>query len=98
MQENGAAAGCGRRVLSSRERDVVVLERDGADALAGGGKERIEHGGRGDEDRRLSDAAPEAARRHHDRFDLRHLADAHHVVVVEVGLLDATILYGTLAV
>jgi hypothetical protein len=36
----------------------VVLERDRADALAGRGKERIEHGGRSDEDRRLAKADP----------------------------------------
>ena len=45
-------------------------------------------------DRRFADAAPEAARRHHDHLDLRHLADAHRVVGVEVRLLDGAVLYG----
>src|SRR5262245_28057849 len=95
-KERGSLLGC--RAASSCERDVVVLERDRANALAGGGKERIEHGGRGDEDRRLAHTTPEPARRHDDRLNLRHLADPHHVVVVEVGLLDAAILDGALAV
>src|SRR5262250_1401796 len=82
----------GRRFVSSRERDVVVLQRERADALARSGKVRVEHGGRGDADRRLADAAPETAGWHDDRFDLRHLGDAHRVVIIEVGLLDATVL------
>src|SRR5262249_35063925 len=56
----------------SRELDVVSLERERADALAGRREEGIEHGRRGDEDRRLTDAAPEAAGRHDDDFDLWH--------------------------
>src|SRR5262245_4255992 len=51
-KRRGSLLGC--RVASSCERDVVVLERDRANALAGGGKKRVEHGGRGDEDRRLA--------------------------------------------
>src|SRR5262249_1746234 len=58
-----------RPFASSRERDVAVLQRDRADALARCRKERIEHGRRSHEDRRLADAAPESARRHNDRFD-----------------------------
>src|ERR1700758_1873480 len=93
-----AAAVFGRRFASSRERDVVVLERDRSDTLAGCREERIEHGGGGDEDRRLADAAPESAGRHDDRFAFGHLRDAHRVVGIEVGLLDAAILYRALAV
>src|SRR6516162_9704713 len=84
----------GRRFASSRKRDVVVLQRERADALARGRKVRIEHGGRGDADRRLADATPETAGWHKGRFDLRHLGDAHRVVVIEVGLLDAAVLDG----
>src|SRR6476646_5533311 len=84
----------GRRFASLRERDVVVPQRERADALARGGKVRVEHGGRGDADRRLADATPETAGWHDDRFDLRHLGDAHRVVIIEVGLLDAALLDG----
>src|SRR5215472_6666065 len=53
----------------SRHLDVVVLQRERADALARGLEERIEHGGRGDADRRLADATPETAGWHDDRLD-----------------------------
>src|SRR6516225_7822101 len=71
----------------SRHLDVVVLQRERADALARSLKERIEHGGRGDADRRLADAAPRIAASgwHEDRLDLGHFGDAHRVVVIEVG-------------
>src|SRR5207248_39854 len=59
--------------FSLRERDVVVSERHRAHALTRRGKVRVEHRRRGDADRRLADAAPETARRHDDRFHLRHL-------------------------
>src|SRR6266566_6632986 len=89
-----AAAAGAAASLSLRERDVVGLQRDRVDALAGRGKVRVEHGRRGYEDRRLADAAPETAGWHEDRFDLRHLGDAHRVVIIEVGLLDAAVLDG----
>src|SRR5262249_61681659 len=38
------------------------------------------------------DATPEAAGWHDDRFDFGHLSDPHRVVVIEVRLLDATVL------
>src|SRR5262249_19830898 len=79
---------------SSRERDVVVLQRERADALACGGKIRVEHGGRGDADRRLADATPETAGWHEDRFDLPPPRGAHRVLIIEVGLLDAAVLDG----
>src|SRR6185369_15421746 len=77
-------------------RDAVVLERERADALAGRRGERVEHRRRGHADRRLAHAAPEPAGRHDDRLDLRHLRDAHGIVAVEVGLLDAAVLDGAL--
>src|SRR5262245_9463807 len=77
--------------------DIVVLERERADALPGRLEEGIEHGRRGDADRRLADATPEAARWHHDRLDLRHPGDTHHVVAVEVLLLDVAVLDRALA-
>src|SRR5215204_1271585 len=78
--------------------EVVVLERQVADALAGRGEDRVEHGRRRDRDRRLADAAPEAAGGNRVGLDLRHLVDAHDVVSVEVLLLDAAVLDGALAV
>jgi hypothetical protein len=39
----------------------VVLEREGADALARRGEERVQHRRGGDADGRLADPAPEAA-------------------------------------
>ena len=68
--------------------------------MARGLEERIEHGGRGDADRRLADAAPGVAASgwHEDRFDFRHFGDAHRVVVIEVGLLDAAVLDGALLI
>src|SRR5215831_5314490 len=91
-------AGRSTHLRSSRERDIVVLQRDRADALARCRKERIEHGRRSHEDRRLADAAPESTRRHDDRFDFGHLSDPHRVVGIEVGLLDAAVFHGALAV
>src|SRR2546430_8648637 len=67
---NGESGGWPPLSVSSGERDVVVLEREGADALAGRREIRVEHGGRGHEDGRLADTAPEVVRRHDDRFDL----------------------------
>src|SRR5262249_39400695 len=66
--------------------DIVVLQRERADALARGLEIGIEYRGRRHADRRLANAAPRgsAARRHDDRFDLGHFGDAHRVVGVEI--------------
>src|ERR1700745_4468068 len=93
-----AAAASTAALVPSGERDIVVLERERADAVASGREIRIENGGRGHEDGRFAHAAPEVARWHDDRFDLGHLVDAYHPVIVEVGLLDAAVLHGALAV
>src|SRR5256885_7999388 len=77
--------------------NAVVLQRHRADALAGRAVERVQHRGRRDADRRLSDSAPHgSAGRHQDRFNFRHLRDAHRVVLVEVRLLDAAVLHRAL--
>src|SRR6476660_975837 len=78
----------GRRPIALGQAQAVVLERGLTVALAGRRCDRVEHRGRGHEDSRFADAAPESARRHDDRLDLRHVADAHRIVSVEVGLLD----------
>src|SRR5262249_41995831 len=51
-------------------------------------------------DRRLAHAAPRssAARRHDDRLDGGHLGDAHRVVGVEIGLLDAAVFHRALLI
>ena len=51
----------------SGHRQTVLLEREGAIALAGRRGDGVEDGRRGDADGRLADAAPEAAGRHDDR-------------------------------
>src|SRR5436190_735025 len=68
------------------------------DALSGRREDGVEHRWSGHENRRLADAAPEPARRHDNALDLGHVADAHRVVAVEVGLLDAAVLYRALLV
>src|SRR6516165_2915613 len=95
-----AAADAAAARSVSRHLDVVVLQRERANALPRGLEERIEHGGRGDADRRLADAAPGVAASgwHEDRLDLGHFGDAHRVVVIEVGLLDAALLDGALLI
>src|SRR5690242_4273518 len=82
---------------ASHQFNAVVLQRHRANALAGRPVESVQHGRRRDADRRLADAAPDrTARRHQDRFHLRHLGDAHGVELVEVRLLDATVLHRAL--
>src|SRR4029078_1681136 len=60
-------------------------------ALTGRRKDSVQHGRSGDEDCRLTDAAPEAPRRHDNALHLRHVADAHRVVAIEIGLLDGAL-------
>jgi hypothetical protein len=59
--------------------DIVVLQRERADALARRLEIGIEYRGRRHADRRLANAAPRrsAARRDYDRFDVGHFGDAH---------------------
>jgi ABC transporter substrate binding protein len=71
------AAARGRRSPRLREPHVVVLERERPDPLSGRREDGVEYRWSGHEDRRLTDAAPEPARRHDDALDLGHVADAH---------------------
>src|SRR6202030_465972 len=73
---------------ASARPQILVHQRQRAHPLAGGGEDRVQHRRRRDRDRRLADAAPEIAGRHDDDLDLGHLVDAHHVVAIEIGLLD----------
>src|SRR5438132_12331019 len=67
---------------------IVIHQRQRSTPLAGRREDRVEHRRGGDADRRLADATPEIARGHDDDLDLGHLVYAHHVVAVEIGLLD----------
>src|SRR5205823_6921146 len=82
----------------SRHVDVVVLQRERADALSGRREVGVHHGRRRHADGRLADAAPESAGRHDDRFHLRHFGDAHRVVRVEVLLDHVSVLDGDLLI
>jgi hypothetical protein len=55
-----------------RPAQVLVLQRQLADALAGGGEDGVQHRRRRHRDGGLAHAAPEAARGHHDGLDLGH--------------------------
>src|SRR5215475_7892045 len=81
-----------------RHSQIVVHQWERSDALAGRRKDCVEHCGCGDADRRLADATPEAARWHDDRLDLRHLRDAHRVVIIEVGQNIGTALNRSLGI
>ena len=78
----GCAAAAPPRSEQRREdpphafRRSVCFSGSCADALAGRGEDRVQHRRRRDRDRRLADAAPEAAGRHDDGLDLRHLVHA----------------------
>src|SRR5215469_13216478 len=68
--------------------EVLILQRQRADALTGRREDRVKHRRGCDRDRRLPDATPEIAGRHDDDLDLWHLVDPHHVVAIEIGLLN----------
>src|SRR5258708_193457 len=82
----------------SGEGDVLISERHRANPFARRREVGVEHRGRRDADGRLAYAAPEAAARHDDRFDLRHFVDPHRIVGIEILLLDAAILDGASAI
>src|SRR5215469_4344463 len=71
---------------------VVALQRERADALAGCSKDRVAERRRHERWRRLANAAPESAARHDNALDFRRLGKTHHRIVVEVRLLDAPVL------
>src|SRR6516165_1440537 len=61
--------------LSRRSRlaQIMILQWQRANALTGGGKDRVAECGRYHRRRRFADPAPEPAARHDDDFHLRHL-------------------------
>src|SRR5258708_7864978 len=77
---------------------IMVLQRQRTDALAGRGEDRVAERRRHDRHRWLAAAAPEAAALDDDRIHLRHLGETDDLVVVEVRLLDAAAPDGDLAI
>src|SRR4030088_2411541 len=66
--------------LLSGEGDVLIAQRHRTNPFAGGRQVRVDPRRRRNADGRLADPAPEAAARHDDRLDLRHLVDPHRIV------------------
>src|SRR4051794_3996239 len=87
-REKGSGGTTAAAQSSLRHADVVLAQRERADAFARRLEVGVQHRRRRDADRRLADAAPRvrSATRHDDRLDLRHLVDAHGIVRVEVEL------------
>src|SRR5436190_6253497 len=77
---------------------IVILQRQRADALAGRRKQCIAECWCDHRHRRLAAARPESAARHEDGLDLRHRSHAEHLIVVEIRLLDAAFLDGNLTI
>src|SRR2546426_2952575 len=79
----------------SGSRDEVLDSNGQApDALAGGGEDRVAHGGGDDRDAWLADARRRLIAGNDVHLDLGHLVDAQHLVLVEVGLFDAALFDG----
>src|SRR5205085_3725095 len=85
-------------VYGSLDLQVRGIDRQLADALAGGGEDGTGDRGREGRQARLADTARRFRALHDVHLDLRHLIDAQHLIVVEVRLLDAPVLEGHLAV
>src|ERR1041385_553092 len=90
-RESGITGIVSRAETKHRTATVLALEPDRqcADALAGGGEDGVRHR-RGDARcAGLADAARRRVAGDDVQFNVRHLVDAQHVVVVEVALLHA---------
>src|SRR5215813_14300491 len=92
-----AKARCGSPAQLLCPPQVVVLQRERADALAGCSKNRVAERRGHERWRRLANAAPEPAARHDNALNFRRLGKTHHRIVVEVRLLDAPVINGDLA-
>src|SRR5438067_2239084 len=84
--------------LFSSSGEILLLQRQRAHALANRCKNCIAERGCDHRDRRLADTAPEPATRNENAFNLRHLRDPQHGIVVKIGLLNASILDRDLSV
>lgn len=76
----------------SRRSKVRVFDRKIPDPLSRCSKNCVQNSRSAYRDGRLTGAAPEAARRHEDRFNLGHFVDANDRVAVEILLLDLSVL------
>src|SRR5882672_5859039 len=77
---------------------IVILQRQRPNTLAGCGEDRVAKRRRHHRHRLLAAAATEAAARGEHTFHLGHLRHAEHPVIVEIRLLDAAILDGDLTI
>ena len=79
-------------------RDQGAVDRQPPQRDAGRGIDRVAQRRRSRGDAGLADAAGRLAALDDVNLDLRRLVDAQHAVVVEVGLLDAALVDGDLAI
>src|SRR5271168_146516 len=80
-------------------RQVVIHDRQAADALAGDCEDRVRHRGHDRRRRGFADAPPGGAAARHDvDVDLWRLGEAHHAVGVEITLLRHAVLHGDLSI
>jgi hypothetical protein len=96
-ESRGPAAMAGPQQLSSGHLQTVIFQWEAAVTVPSRGSDGVEDRGRRDRNGRFTNAAPEAARGHYDRLHLWHLSNTHHVIGVEVLLLDPPRLDGALA-
>ena len=86
------------RPLGLRVSQIMVLQRQRADALAGCREDRITQRRRDDRNRGLADPAPGRRRWARSRSRSSASGQPQHRIVVEIRLLDAAVLDGDLAV
>ena len=87
-----------RRPKSGRTGEILPPDRQHAQPLAGGSKDRVGHGGLNHGCTGLADAAPFLARRGRDvDFGLGRVLEAHDRIGIEVALLDPAVLHRDLA-
>src|SRR5215467_13540105 len=79
-------------IVSSSSGAQLILERQLADAPAGGGKNRVRHRGSGDGCAWFAHSAWRFQVAHQVHFDGRRLVNSHDSNVMEVGLLDPAVL------
>src|SRR5262249_19735306 len=94
----GKPASTLRNHALDRMAQIVILQRQRAYALAGGGKDGVAKSRRQGRYRRPADAAPKAAARHDDGFNLRRIRQPQHFVRIEICLFGAAVLDCDLAV
>src|SRR5882724_6258320 len=73
---------------------VFAADGQASEALAGGGEDGVARRRSDDRQARFTDAGGVFRALRDVHFDLRSLVDARHLVVVEIGLLDAAAIDG----